>query len=308
MTAPQLELEALGALGVDEAIIARRERLDGQRALQFLAELPALAAHWQERMGLRNARMMPGGVLSAALCCEQRSDGAAVVLKLSASHVSSARAEAAALAAWDGVGACALLFATEDGAVLLLEAIRPGIAVRPGDDDAKDCRRAGELLVALHGVAAERIPAAIPDAAHELRWRFVRAHEQLDRASDARGLVGHDDLDRAYRAALVLHEQSSHTVLCHGDFLNKNILLDQQANWRAIDPRPCVADPCLDAAFWSLAHRPGERVKERCELVAHVAGLDGERVWSWARAFAASEAVLVTDHLRARAHYGVLNS
>jgi streptomycin 6-kinase len=94
--------------------------------------------------------------------------------------------------------------------------------------------------------------------------------------------------------------------MCHGDLMDKNILLDTRGNWWAIDPRPCVGDPCLDAAFWSVTHRPGERVKQRCELVARAAGLNADRVWAWALVFAVSEAVLVTDRPRARAHHRVL--
>ena len=305
-TVPELDLDGLDVLGVDDALIAKRERLDGQHALRFLAELPALAACWQARLGLRGARIMPGGVLSAALACERRSDGAPVVLKLSAPPAASARAEAAALAAWDGVGACALLYAAVDGRVLLLAAIRPGVAVRPGDDDREDARRAGELLAALHRIPSEHIPAAIPDAPQELRWRFERAHQQLDGPSHATGLVSHRDLDSAHQAALELHEQCRGKVMCHGDFMNKNILLDAPGDWWAIDPRPCVGDPCLDAAFWSVTHQPGERVKQRCELVARAAGLNADQVWAWALVFAASEAVLVTDLPRARAHHRVL--
>jgi streptomycin 6-kinase len=305
-TASELDLEGLGLIGVDDALIAKRERLDGPRALRFLAALPALAAGWQARLGLRDARIMPGGVLSAALACMRRSDGAPVVLKLAAPHAESGRAEAAALAVWDGVGACALLYATEDGSVLLLDAICPGVAVRPGDDDSADARRAGDLLLALHRNIPGGIPAAVPDAGHELCWRFDRAHQQLDGPSHARGLISHRDLDAAYETALSLHEQCPGKMMCHGDLMNKNILLDRQGDWWAIDPRPCVGDPCLDAGFWSLTHWPGERVKQRCELIAREASLDPDRVWAWALVFAVSEAVLVTDLPRALAHRRVL--
>ncbi|MGO9888327.1 MAG: aminoglycoside phosphotransferase family protein [Solirubrobacteraceae bacterium] len=305
-TTPKLDLDGLAVLGVDDALIAKRERLDGHRALRFLAELPALAACWEARLGLHGARIMPGGVLSAALACRRRSDGAPVVLKLSARHATSPGAEAAALAAWDGVGACPLLYTAEDGRVLLLGAICPGVPVRPSDDDREDTRLAGKLLSALHRIPAERIPAGIPDAAQELRWRFERAHQQLDGPSHATGMVSHRDLDAAHKTALALHAQSRGKVMCHGDFMNKNILLDAPGNWWAIDPRPCIADRCLDAAFWSLTHRPGERVKQRCELVARTARLDADRVWAWALVFAVSEAVLVTDLPRAHAHHSVL--
>ncbi len=305
-TEPRLDRPALGALGVDDKLIAKRERLDGERALRFLAQLPALAAHWQSRLDLYSARIMPGGVLSAALACKRLSDEATVVLKLSAPNVASTRAEAAALAAWDGVGACALLYATEGGSVLLLRAIQPGHAVRPGDGDREDARRAGELLTVLHRLPAGRIPAAIPAAAHELQWRFERAHQQLDGSSPGKELISHGQIDDAYRAALALDRQCRRKVMCHGDFLNKNILLDADGAWCAIDPRPCLGDPCLDAAFWCLTHRPGERVRERCELVADAAGLDADRLWSWVVAFVVSETVLVTDLPRARAHHRLL--
>ncbi len=305
---PALDCQALGALGVDDELIAKRERLDGERALEFLAQLPALAARWQSRLDLEDGRIMPGGVLSAALACRRRRDGATVVLKLSAPGVASARAEAAALAAWNGVGACALEYATDDGSVLLLEAIVPGRPVGPGDDDCDDARRAGELLAQLHRLPATGIPAAIPPAAKELQWRFERAHRQLDGSSPGKGLIGHDQLDEAYRAALELDRQCASRVMCHGDFLNKNILIDTQGAWRAIDPRPCLGDPCLDAAFWCLTHRPGEQTRERCELLAAAAGLNPDRLWSWVLAFAVSETVLVTDLPRALAHHGLLRA
>ena len=303
-----LDPQALGALGVDDEMIAKRERLDGRRALEFLAQLPAQAADWQSRLDLQGARMMPGGVLSAALSCRRRRDGAAVVLKLSAPGVAGARAEAAALAAWAGRGACELLHATDDGSVLLLEAIVPGGPVAPGEDQRDDARRAAELLTVLHRLPAARVPAAIPPAAHELRWRFERAHRQLDGLSPGRGLISHRQLDDAHRALLELDRRCVRKVMCHGDFLNKNILLEDDGAWRAIDPRPCRGDPCLDAAFWCLTHRPGEKVRERCELLAGAAGLDPERLWSWVLAFAVSETVLVTDRPRALAHHRVIST
>lgn len=295
-----MDRSALAELGVDEALIEKRRRLDGEHALAFLTELPALVARWQGRLALREARVMPGGVLSAALMC-RGADGSPVVLKLSSPAAGNARAEADALRIWNGVGAPALLFEADGGRVMLMQAICPGDAVEPEDDRA-DARRAAELLSALH-----RAPSAgMPDATDELRWRFERAHEKLDGPSYAQGLVSHEDVDAAYQDAVELHDNRLRTVLCHGDFINKNLLVDHSAAWWAIDPRPVLGDPCLDAAFWALAHRPGMAVKQRCELIAAAARLDPRRVWRWAQVFAVSEAVLVTDQVRARAHHSVL--
>ncbi len=295
---------ALAALGVDDATIALRERLDGANARAFLADLPGLAAQWQQRLGLADGRIMPGGVLSAVLACRQLSDGRLVALKLSGAHAASSRAEAAALRAWNGIGAPALRWASDDGRVIVLDVIEPGTPVIPRDD-RQDSERSGALIRALHRKAPDSIPNVIPDAEHELGWRFGRAHKLLDGRSHARGLVSHADIDTAHRAALQLHQHAPATVMCHGDLVDKNILIDATGAWRAIDPRPCLGDPCLDAGFWALAHRPGLAVRRRCALTAAAAGLDAERVWAWARAFATSEAVLVTDPIRARAHHGL---
>jgi len=296
-----LDRAALLDLGVDDVVVATRRRLDGEPAIAFLAALPTLAARWQRRFGLTGGRVMGGGALSAALACTRLADGRPVVLKLCAAHAPGARAEAAALAAWGGAGACALLDASAGATALVLERIEPGGAVEASDDERADARRAGELLALLHRPPP---PAAVPDGAPALDWRFPRARRWVA-AGLAAAPVSPDQLDAAAVEARALHE-SGRRVLCHGDFLDKNILRDGARAWRAIDPMACVSDPCRDAGFWALHHRPGTAVRERCRLVAGAAGLDPDRVWRWALAFAATEAVLDIGPGRAESHLRVL--
>jgi streptomycin 6-kinase len=296
-----LDRAALLDLGVDDGVVATRRRLDGEPAIAFLAALPELTVAWQRRLGLTGGRVMGGGALSAALACTRVADGRSVVLKLSAAHAPGARAEAAALAAWDGAGACALLEASVDATALVLERIEPGSAVEPSGDERADARRAGELLELLHRPPP---PGSVPDGAPALDWRFPRAQRWLA-AGLAAAPVSPGELHAAAAAARTLHE-SGPRVLCHGDFLDKNILRDGERGWRAIDPMACVSDPCRDAAFWALHHSPGAAVRERCALVAAAAGLDPDRVWRWALAFAATEAVLDIGPGRAGRHLRVL--
>lgn len=285
----RLDLPALASLGVSERVIAERAALEGDGAVAFLAQLPDLVRTWQHELGLRGARLLPGGVMSAAFACRMGEE--AVVLKLSSAHGTSARAEAAALEAWAGVGACRLLFAEREGRVMLLAAIRPGRPPEPRDQH-HDAERAARLLELLHRPMA--IPEAIPEARQELDWRFRRAHDLLGTAHA--GLeVSHEQIEQAHRRALRLDAERPRTVLCHGDFLDKNILVDDRDRWWAIDPRPCRGDPCLDAAFWALAHRGGVDASEHARLVAARGGLDPERVTEWMRAFAIPEAVLALD-------------
>jgi streptomycin 6-kinase len=299
-----LDRAALAALGVDDTVIARRQQLDGDRALAFLAGLPARVARWQGEWGLGDLRLMAGGALSAVLAGRRLADGRAAMLKLSALDAHSAVAEAAALAAWDGVGACALLAAGEGSTALLLAAIEPGDAVTPSGDDAVDAADAGGLLALLHRPLPT--PAGVPDGAGELGWRFGRARRWLDEGRAVAAVAPHE-LEAAARAAGALH-RSGGRALCHGDFLDKNLLLDAGRRWWAIDPLPCIGDPCMDAGFWALHHRPGIAVRDRCDLIAAAGGMDPQRVWRWASAFAAAEAVLDVDGGRAESHLRTLRS
>jgi streptomycin 6-kinase len=56
----------------------------------------------------------------------------------------------------------------------------------------------------------------------------------------------------------------------------------------AIDPRPCVGDPALDAVDWVFhgARGPAEWEPRSRELAAAL-GCHPERLWQWCRAFAA---------------------
>jgi streptomycin 6-kinase len=300
-----LDRAALAALGVDDALIATRCRLDGDRAIAFLASLPDLVAQRQREFGVTGARIMAGGALSAVLACTGIADARPVVLKLSVDDAHGAAAEAAALALWAGDGACALLAASSDGTALLLAAIEPGDAAAPSVDDGADARLAAALLARLRR-ERDDLPAAVPDAASRLDWRFGRARRFVDEGR-ALAAVTRAELDAAASAAAELHAGAAR-ALCHGDFLDKNILLDRERRWWAIDPMPCVGDPCLDGAFWALHHRPGVGVRKRCALLAAAGGLDPDRVWRWALAFAATEAALDIGPGRADGHLRTLRA
>jgi streptomycin 6-kinase len=296
-----IDRAALAALGVDDAMVAERRRLDGDGAVALLASLPDVVARRQRELGLTGARIMAGGALSAVLACTRVADRRAVVLKLTAG---GSRSEAAALALWDGDGAPALLATSDDGAALVLDAIEPGGPADPTGRDAEDAGRAAALLARLRRDPAV-VPPAIPAAVVPLAWRFERARSFVE---DGRAFapVALAEIDAAAAAAARLDRTTPSRYLCHGDFLSKNILLDRAGGWRAIDPMPCIGDPCLDAGFWALHHRPGTAVGDRCDLVARDAGLEADRVRAWARAFAASEAALDNVPDRAAAHLRAL--
>ena len=220
-----LDRAALASLGVDDALIETRRRLDGEDALAFLARLPDLVRSRERELGLAGSRIMAGGALSAVLACTRVVDRRPVVLKLS---VAGAAAEAAALTTWAGSGACALLAASEDETALVLDAIRPGRAVAPSGDESADALAAARLLALLRRPPAG-LPGAIPDGAAALRWRFGRAARWIAEGRAAAG-VSRDEFDDAAAAAAELHATAT-PMLCHGDFLGKNILIDGAGRW-----------------------------------------------------------------------------
>jgi hypothetical protein len=152
---------------------------------------------------------------------------------------------------------------------LLLARIRPGTH-SPGGDDPVAVNVAAGLLSSLHRVnpgtfpfpALEKIYVRMAD-----RARSDAEYEQRTRGDPARGAAGVQRLEAARAAARDLCATTGRTVLLHGDFLDKNLLWDG-ARYLAIDPIPCIGDPCADAGFFAAGHPPAITILERADAIA----------------------------------------
>jgi streptomycin 6-kinase len=78
-------------------------------------------------------------------------------------------------------------------------------------------------------------------------------------------------------------------VLLHGDLHPGNVLDGGAGRGLvAIDPRPCVGDPAVDAVDWVFHGARGpDEWEPRSRELASALGCDPERLWRWCRAFAA---------------------
>jgi streptomycin 6-kinase len=209
-----------------------------------------------------------------------RPGGTDAVLKLPAT-LAEARVEGAALRAWAGEGAVALLDSDGDTGALLLERLRPGTPLPRGGEGSVEI--AAATLAALHrasydGGAFRTLAGTFPD--HEREVRDDLAHERRARGEPERALAA----ERALPAAGLLMERlagdDSRRVLLHGDFLTKNLLLGADG-YRAIDPLPRIGDPCADAAMFASG-QPAAAVLDTAAALASSLALDVDRTVAWA--------------------------
>jgi streptomycin 6-kinase len=96
------------------------------------------------------------------------------------------------------------------------------------------------------------------------------------RKSAEKGTAGLRLLDGAYERARTLCLDPTPVVLLHGDFIDKNLLLDDRG-YVAVDPIPRIGDPCSDVGFYAAYHPRAGGVASRARLLATRCGLDPQR-------------------------------
>jgi len=233
----------------------------GEQGRSWIAALPEIQATLAARWRLELGRELPGGLLSCVRAA-RLPDGTRAVLKVAASPQRT-RYEVAALRAWGGVGAPALLETDDELGALLLERIAPGthpVSAQPG------------AIASLSNVLGIAPPPGLPRLDEAVRLRIQRALDE-GRASEVQASWA--------RAKIGELERMPHPIcLVHGDLDERNLLECSRRGLCAIDPLPCVGDPAYDAGTWVHGNRrPGRRAR----LDALVAlGFDRARVRDWA--------------------------
>jgi streptomycin 6-kinase len=234
------------------------------------------------RWGLRADGELDGGFDSRVFGCVGAGDEE-VVVKLTVTPA-AARVEAAALTCWAHTGAAVRLIAVDlEHGALLLPRIRPGTHL-PGDNDRVAVDVAARVLSTLHRAQPAAFPFPVLERAYrrfEQQARDDAAYEQRASGDPGRGVAGLQRLDAAREAALKLCATADRAVLLHGDFLDKN-LLRNRTRYVAIDPIPCIGDPCSDVGFFAAGHPPPATILDRANAIANLMGLDQERAQRWA--------------------------
>jgi streptomycin 6-kinase len=269
----------VAAVLIDDAARARLvDRFGAELAEPWCDALPDLVARLTERWRLEVREARPGNTGRTLLCTGPGGD--LRVLKLTPDP-EVARLEVTGLRTWAGCSRVVqVLDADLDANAILLEGLVPGTQL----DGDVPWAEIGEMLDQLH--AAEPI-GEVGRLAEGIEFIFTLS-ERRRRESPAAVHLSAEVLEQGRERALAL-AASGPVTLIHGDLHPGNVLDAGPGRGAvAIDPRPGLGDPSLDAIDWMFVPvaKGGTIDDGLAALAPHVAGFDAERVRAWCVAMA----------------------
>jgi streptomycin 6-kinase len=210
------------------------------------------------------------------------------VLKISPDRERVAK-EIAGLAHWSTTHVPTVLRTGPSMGALLMEEIEPGTPLQdsgtyPALSDV------AQLLTAIHTQGTRDLP--FPSVADRVAYLFASWARERQSDPTQVALVPPELFDRGRRLALRLAQESSPTVLLHGDFTPVNILDGGERGLVAIDPAPCLGDPAfdvIDLVFWQAGDL--DTISRRAEVLAPTIGVEAARLLDWCTAFAGMAAM-----------------
>ncbi|GAA4656500.1 aminoglycoside phosphotransferase family protein [Streptomyces chumphonensis] len=249
----------------------------------WLAGLPALSQRLLEQWELTPERtVLPGGRTSVVVLVRQ-ADGRPAALKLCAPSGAGARAEAAALTRWDGLGAVRSLRSDTAAGALLLERLHGEVSLRSLPEDKA-------MLESSSAVRRLWVP---PEAGG---FAFTTVAEHT--GAEVERVLGRapDDVRPLVDAALAVRDElladAPEGVLLHGDFRQGAVLASDadRSPWLAVGPEPLVGEPAFDLArlardrLHDLVASPGAAAatRRRVQRLADSLDVDRERLRGWA--------------------------
>ncbi|RSM46363.1 aminoglycoside phosphotransferase [Amycolatopsis balhimycina DSM 5908] len=264
---------------IDDPARARlADRFGAELAEPWCDALPDLVARLTAKWGLEVREARPGNTGRTLLCTGPGGD--LRVLKLTPDP-EVARLEFAGLSAWAGCARVVqVLDADLDAHAILLEGLVPGTQL----DGDVPWAEIGELLGQLHSVEPRGEFRRLADG---IEFIFGLS-ERRRRESPAAQHLSADVLAKGRARALEL-AGSGPVTLIHGDLHPGNVLDAGPGRGAvAIDPRPGLGDPSLDAIdFVFVPMAAGGTIDDGIAALApHVADFDAERVRAWCVAMA----------------------
>ena len=246
----------------------------------WVDRLPALVQGLYDDWDLRPDGWMMHGFCALVVPVLTDTDSSAM-LKIAFPEEESEH-EHLALGRWAGRGAVRLLRADPRRRAMLLDALRDENLHDVWDVEA--CTVVGELYALLHVPALPQLRTLSARAA-------ATAAELTELPRDAplpRRLVE----QAASLARDFAVDPSTDGTLVHTDLHYTNVLMSEDGDWLAIDPKPLSGDPHFEPApmLWNryaeLAHATapdGVRtgVRRRFHTLVDVAGLDEDRARDW---------------------------
>jgi streptomycin 6-kinase len=265
---------------IDDAARARLvDRFGAELAEPWCDALPDLVTRLSARWGLEVREARPGNTGRTLLCTGPGGD--LRVLKLTPDP-EVARLEVTGLRSWAGCSRVVqVLDADLDANAILLEGLVPGTQL----DGDVPWAEIGELLDQLHAAEPR---GEFRQLAEGIEFIFTLSERRRRESPAAAEYLSAETLQKGRERALAL-ATSGPVTLIHGDLHPANVLDAGPGRGAvAIDPRPGLGDPSLDALDWMFVPmaKGGTIDDGLAALAPHVAGFDAERVRAWCVAMA----------------------
>ena len=256
---------------------------NGERGLAWVNALPALVAHCEQKW--RVTAGAPFGLSMNFAAPATHADGTPLVLKIVAPYL-DADNEYLVLQHYAGQGAIRLFAHEPDSGAMLLERCLPGdeLATLFPERDDEASAIAGDVMATLWRSLPESHP--FPTLAE-----YTGVIDRLDvLCNGAPPPMDKRLMDAAVSLRKDLLASAPETVLLHGDFHHHNVLRAQREPWLAIDPKGVAGERAYEPSplFYNPLgewHGGVDGVKftrRRAEIICEHAGLDLQRVLSWA--------------------------
>ena len=264
----------------------------GAAGSELLASLPALleevAARWQLAIEPPFPNLTFNYVAPATL-----PGGGEAVLKIGvpAPRNRELGTECAALELAAGRGLTRLLRSWPERGVLLLERVQPGVPLlRELREGRVSDREATTIAAAVMRELRQAPPAThpFPSVADWFKG-FERLRRRFNGATGPFSPALVATAEEFYRD---LAASSEELVVLHGDLHHDNILAAGQAQWRAIDPKGLIGEPCFETgAFLRNPHdlyleaaSARQAIQERIAVLEDELGFSRQRMLKWAAA------------------------
>lgn len=259
--------------------------LHGQTGQEWLNSLPELQEKLVQYWSLSD--IQPIKDLSYNyLAFASTPEGISTVLKLGVPH-QELETEIHALREFNGNGTVRLLKTDPSRGALLLERILPGDNLLSIQNDQESTRIASRLMVKIWKPAQSEI--AFPSAGdwcQGFQGYLVNYPEN--------GPLPADLVRDAANLAKQLLGTSKTQLFLHGDLHHMNILLGENENWIAIDPKGVIGEGAFEVGALMLNPVPNlihwadlkDIQKQRLSILAEELRIDQERLaaWSFVRA------------------------
>ncbi|MBD3922459.1 phosphotransferase [Paenibacillus sp. PR3] len=216
---------------------------------------------YAHRWALHSVQLIPSYSSNLVFRCHSERYGEAV-LKISKAEFGGIENEWRTLNHYAGRRMCLAFDADLEAGVMLEQGMMPGTPLRAVEELDKRLDVFCSLYRDMH------LPPAAADSYPTYSGWVNRITDYMSTRSDCIELYGH--MRRAQEALVSLSAAYSQQMLLHGDFHHDNILLDEEGEYRIIDPKGVIGDPIFDTPRFILNEYGDDITPELRHKINHI--------------------------------------